>query len=230
MNKKVLVLVITIIILLFTGGLIYYFTNSSTENTNKNVNEDNRRSEARNEDVTLENNENTESQTNSENTTNSQTGKVLVLYYSQSGNTEKVANFIHNHVGGDIIKLETKKEYPSEYNDLINDAKNEQNENARPELKTVIENIEQYDTIFLGYPNWWADMPMGVYTFLDNYDLSGKRVAPFITHGGSGLSGTPDKIKREEPQATVTKGLSISGTSASSSENNVVSWLKEIGF
>lgn len=75
-----------------------------------------------------------------------------------------------------------------------------------------------------------ADMPMGVYTFLDNYDLSGKRVAPFITHGGSGLSGTPDKIKREEPQATVTKGLSISGTSASSSENNVVSWLKEIGF
>lgn len=157
-------------------------------------------------------------------------GKVLVLYYSLTGNTETVANFIHDEVHGDIIKLETVKTYPSDYNELINEAQDEQRNNFRPELKTVIDNIDEYDIIFLGYPNWWADMPMSIYSFLDNYDLSGKTIAPFITHGGSGLSGTPSKIGQVEVGATITKGLAVSGASAKSSKDAVMSWLKEIGF
>lgn len=161
---------------------------------------------------------------------NTKTGKILVLYFSQSGNTEAVANIIHNEVGGDIVKLETVQTYPSDYNELVDYAQKEQKQNARPELKTKIDNIEQYDTIFLGYPNWWADMPMPLYTFLDEYDLSGKTIAPFITHGGSGLSGTPNKIKNEEQMATITEGLAVSGSNAKNSQNIVKNWLSKIGF
>src|SRR5699024_757010 len=106
----------------------------------------------------------------------------------------------------------------------------EQQEDAGPELSTVIENIEQYDTIFLGYPNWWGDMPMAIYTFLDTYDLSGKTIAPFITHGGSGLSGTPENIQEEELNASVTEGLAIDGDEASDSSEDVVEWLNSLGF
>ncbi len=104
------------------------------------------------------------------------------------------------------------------------------NADARPELSSHVENMDQYDTILLGYPNWWGDMPMSIYTFLDEYDLSGKTIAPFITHGGSGLSGTPANIQDEEPHATVTDGLAVNGSSAKNSQSTVNEWLSEIGF
>ena len=160
MDKKILALIIVIILLVVVGGVFAFINsnrnNNRTENTvNGGASEDNQ--------------------------SNGQvTGKVLVLYFSQSGNTEKVANFIHDEVGGDLIKLEVAKAYPSDYNELVNYAQEEQTNNSRPELKTKISNIDEYDTIFLGYPNWWADMPMPLYTFLDEYDLSGKTIAPFI--------------------------------------------------
>lgn len=207
MDKKILALIIVIILLVVVGGVFAFINsnrnNNRTENTvNDGASEDNQ--------------------------SNSQvTGKVLVLYFSQSGNTEKVANFIHDEVGGDLIKLEVAKAYPSDYNELVNYAQEEQRNNSRPELKTKISNIDEYDTIFLGYPNWWADMPMPLYTFLDEYDLSGKTIAPFITHGGSGLSGTPNKIKQEEPNATVTEGLAVSGSQAESSKSSVQTWLSK---
>lgn len=159
----------------------------------------------------------------------SDSGKSLILYFSISGNTETVANFIHDEVGGDILKLETVKTYKSDYDDLIDEAQEEQEKNERPELKTKI-NIAEYDIIFLGYPNWWGDMPMPLYTFLDDYDLSGKTIAPFITHGGSGLSATPTKIKKEEPNATVTEGLAVSGSNAKNSKSTVKDWLSKIGY
>ena len=207
MDKKILALIIVIILLVVVGGVFAFINsnrnNNRTENTvNGGASEDNQ--------------------------SNSQvTGKVLVLYFSQSGNTEKVANFIHDEVGGDLIKLEVAEAYPSDYNELVNYAQEEQRNNSRPELKTKISNIDEYDTIFLGYPNWWADMPMPLYTFLDEYDLSGKTIAPFITHGGSGLSGTPNKIKQEEPNATVTEGLAVSGSQAESSKSSVQTWLSK---
>ena len=236
MNKKVLTLLVVIILVAIIGGIVFALNMNKTSDTEKNSennftgninnNEESNNIENKNQ-TTLNENTNTSEENNTETT---KTGKVLVLYFSQSGNTEAVANIIHNEVGGDIVKLETVQTYPSDYNELVDYAQKEQKQNARPELKTKINNIDQYDTIFLGYPNWWADMPMPLYTFLDKYDLSGKTIAPFITHGGSGLSGTPDKIKKEEPNATVTDGLAVSGSSAKNSQSTVKNWLSKIGF
>lgn len=215
MNKKILALIVVIILVVLAGGALAFFSSNRNNNTNEN---------------TAVNNSEEQNTNSNTNTDTPKTGKVLVLYFSESGNTEKVANFIHDEVGGDIVKLEVTKAYQSDYNELVDYAQEEQRNNGRPELKTKINNIGEYDTIFLGYPNWWGDMPMPLYTFLDEYDLSGKTIAPFITHGGSGLSGTPNKIKREEPNATVTDGLAISGSQAGSSKNSVQNWLSKIGF
>lgn len=209
MNKKVIILIIALIIVAVTGISIYTLSKDDDNTTTANQQSDN---------TSVENNE-----------SDLEAGNVLIVYFSQTGNTETVANIIHDNVGGDIVKLETTEAYPSDYDELVDYAQQEQQEDAGPELSTVIENIEQYDTIFLGYPNWWGDMPMAIYTFLDTYDLSGKTIAPFITHGGSGLSGTPENIQ-EELNASVTEGLAIDGDEASDSSEDVVEWLNSLGF
>ena len=210
MNKKVIILIIALIIVAVTGISIYTLSKDDDNTTTANQQSDN---------TSVENNE-----------SDLEAGNVLIVYFSQTGNTETVANIIHDNVGGDIVKLETTEAYPSDYDELVDYAHQEQQEDARPELSTVIENIEQYDTIFLGYPNWWGDMPMAIYTFLDTYDLSGKTIAPFITHGGSGLSGTPENIQEEELNASVTEGLAIDGDEASDSSEDVVECLNSLGF
>ena len=229
MNKKNIVLIIAIIILAILGGIAFMITNNNQENANNEIENNNSNIQTNNSNTNVANTNDTENgNENTETTTG--TGKVLVLYFSQSGNTETVANFIHDAVGGDIVKLETETPYPSDYDELVDYAQEEQRDNARPALSTHIDNIDEYDTIFLGYPNWWADMPMPIYTFLDEYDLSGKTIAPFITHGGSGLSGTPQNIQEEEPNATVTEGLAVSGSSSRNSQSTVNNWLSQIGF
>lgn len=210
MNKKVIILIIALIIVAVTGISIYTLSKDDDNTTTANQQSDN---------TSVENNE-----------SDLEAGNVLIVYFSQTGNTETVANIIHDNVGGDIVKLETTEAYPSDYDELVDYAQQEQQEDAGPELSTVIENIEQYDTIFLGYPNWWGDMPMAIYTFLDTYDLSGKTIAPFIIHGGSGLSGTPENIQEEELNASVTEGLAIDGDEASDSSEDVVEWLNSLGF
>lgn len=217
MNKKIVALIVGILVIV---GVVVTFVVISGKNTLNNQDSNN------NQNQTNKNNENNNDDNGDENMNG---GKTLVLYFSMSGNTETVANFIHDKVGGDIMRLETVQTYPSDYNDLVDYAQEEQKENKRPELKTKI-NIDEYDTIFLGYPNWWGDMPMPLYTLLDNYDFTDKTIAPFITHGGSGLSNTPSKIKKEEPNATVTEGLAVSGSSVKSSQNIVNDWLSKIGY
>ena len=218
MNKKVIAAIGAVIIIAVVGILVYMFTNSNSESTNNNNNESNNQVQNNNND----NNVSSDDTTSDEN--------ILILYFSISGNTEAVANFIHDEVGGDIVKLETQETYPDDYNDLLDVAQEEQSENARPELSTTIDNLDDYDTIFLGYPIWWGDMPMAIYSFLDNYDLFGKTIAPFVTSGGSGLSGTPSNIKNEEPNANVVEGLSIYDSDARSSRNEVVDWLNGLGY
>lgn len=218
MNKKVIAVIGTVIIIAVVGILVYMFTNSNSESTNNNNNESNNQVQ----------NNNNDNNVSSDDTTSD--GNILILYFSMTGNTETVANFIHDEVGGDIVKLETQETYPDDYNDLLDVAQEEQSENARPELSTTIDNLDDYDTIFLGYPIWWGDMPMAIYSFLDNYDLSGKTIAPFVTSGGSGLSGTPSNIKNEEPNANVVEGLSIYDSDARSSRNEVVDWLNGLGY
>ena len=227
MNKKKVIAVVAFILVIVVIGIIVgiNLARNNNENTSTVQNEASSENQAvgqvANNETNVEENEN-----NQENGK----GKVLVVYFSHTGNTENVANFIHQAVGGDIVKLETEEQYTDNYNDLLDIAQEEKNENARPALSTKIDNIDEYDTIFLGYPIWWGDMPMAIYTFLDEYDLSGKTIAPFVTSGGSGLSGTPSNIQDEEPEANVTEGLSIRDNNSENSQSAVNSWLSEIGF
>lgn len=211
MKKRIMMLVLGIaVIMVAIFGIFTYLNNNQNESQDTNETVSN---ESKTDDINIEN-----------------MGNTLILYFSMSGNTETVANYIHEEIGGDIVKLETVQTYPEDYDELVDCTREEQRDNARPELETTIENIEQYDTIFLGYPNWWGDMPMPIYSFLDQYDLSNKTIVPFITHGGSGLSGTSANIANEEPDAVVTEGLAINGNAVDDCQDEVNEWLNELNF
>lgn len=145
------------------------------------------------------------------------------------GNTEYVAKVVQQTIGGDLFRIETTQQYPLDHDPLVDQAAEEQDADARPELATHIENLDQYDTIILGYPNWWGDMPQPLYTFLEEYDLSGKSIIPFVTHGGSGFSNTIKTIAKLQPDATVSENtLSLSRNSVAESEADVVSWAESL--
>ena len=147
------------------------------------------------------------------------------------GNVEYMAKTIQQAVGGDLLRIETVEEYPLEHEALVDFAAEEQEAGARPELATQIENLEQYDTIFLGYPNWWGDMPQALYAFLESYDLSGKTIIPFNVHNGSRVSRTIETIQELEPNATVIEdGFTISEQNVPEAADDVASWLQEIGY
>lgn len=156
--------------------------------------------------------------------------KILTVYFSESGNTEILANYIHENVGGDMIKLETEEVYPSEYNELLKVAKQEKETNARPILKTQINNIQDYDVIILGHPIWWNSCPMAILTLLEQYDFSGKIVVPFCTHGGSGISGAQDRMRPYLSHATVLEAFDCNGNNVQNERNNVIEWLQKLGF
>ena len=179
-------------------------------------------------------------------------GKTLVVYYSlvlpdgtdasasasrvivdgePYGTTEYMAKVIQEETGADLFEIQTVQEYPTEYRDVTNQASQEKEAGFRPELATHIDNIDEYDTVFVGYPNWWGDMPMALYSFFDEYDLSGKTVIPFNSHGGSGFSQTVQSISGLEPDAEVSKdGLSLSRSSVSSSKETIVNWIDGLGY
>lgn len=147
------------------------------------------------------------------------------------GNVEYIASIIQDTVGGDLFQIETVEQYPLDHDPLVDQAAQEQGEDARPELSTHIENLEQYDTIFLGYPNWWGDMPQALYTFLEEYDFSGKTIIPFCPHGGSGFSRTESTIAELQPGATVSEnGLEISRNDVAGSRDQVVQWAAGFGL
>ncbi len=157
-------------------------------------------------------------------------GKVLVLYFSETGNTQEFARLISDQIGGDLRRLERKEAYPSG-RALYNEAKDEADNDKRPEYKDLDINMDNYDTVIVGYPIWWYKMPMVVYSFLDDYDLSGKTIIPFNTHEGSGDGGTYSVISSMEPNATVLEGLPIRGGEMSSDQTDkVLDWLKKLGF
>lgn len=147
------------------------------------------------------------------------------------GNVEYMARTIQQAVGGDLLRIETVEEYPLEHEALVDFAAEEQEAGARPALATQIENLEQYDTIFLGYPNWWGDMPQALYTFLESYDLSGKTIIPFCPHGGSGFSRTQSTIAELQPNATVREdGLTLSRNDVADSAEQVTAWAQGLGL
>lgn len=144
--------------------------------------------------------------------------------YIKVGNTEKVANMIAKVIGADLFKIEQLVPYSANYQECIAEAKKDMQSAARPELKEMLENIDEYDEIYLGYPNYWGSMPMAVYTFLEAFDWSGKTIHPFCTHEGSGLSDTVREIEKVCNGATVAKGLAINGSSADNATKTVEAW------
>ena len=156
------------------------------------------------------------------------TSKSLVVYFSWSGNTQNVAKEIQKQTNSDIFEIVPEVAYSDDYDTVVDDAKKEQQENARPKIKNKIENIDDIKTINEGYSNGWEDMPRIFLTFFDDYDLSNKTIAPFCTSGGSGLSDTEKTIQALEPSATLTKGLHVSGSASEDASNDVKEWLNEI--
>ena len=179
-------------------------------------------------------------------------GKILIAYFTMPetdgtdmsssasrvinndelmGATEYVARVIQDNTGGDLFQIETEQTYPGTHDSLVDQAADEQDENARPALKTTIDNLDDYDVIFLGYPNWWGDMPMPLYTFLEAYDFSDKTIIPFNTHGGSRFSSTISTIEELQPNATVIEdGLTISRNDVTDAESEIVDWVESLGL
>ena len=153
---------------------------------------------------------------------------ALVVYFSWSGNTENVAKAIQSQTDSDIFEIVPATPYSDDYNTVLDVAREEQRSNARPAISGSIDNIEQYDVIYVGFPNWWGDMPMILYSFFDEYDFSGKTIIPFNTHGGSGFSGTISTIKELEPNAEVLDGKSISRNDIQDAEQEIVDWVNSL--
>lgn len=167
--------------------------------------------------------------------------KILTVYYSrkgenyvngsikhlEKGNTERVAEFIQKAVGGDLFEVETVREYSDSYMTCIEEAKEELRTKARPEIKAYPENFESYDTIFVGYPNWWGTMPMCMFTLLEKCDLTGKTIIPFCTNEGSGMGTSERDLKNVCKGATVKSGLSIHGAESANAEGKVAAWAKK---
>ena len=127
------------------------------------------------------------------------------------GNTEVVANIIHDLTGADLFKIKPVKSYPKDYHETTHLAQIELNNNARPAIKNKLTNTEEYDIIYLGYPNWWGTMSMIVLTFLESINLTGKIIKPFCTHEGSGMGNSESNLKSYFPDAIIKKGLPIRG-------------------
>lgn len=162
--------------------------------------------------------------------TRNEENSLVVVDGKALGNVQYVAFLIAEETGADVFRLEPKDAYPTDHTELLNRAAREQRQNARPEIRGKIADFESYDTVFVGYPIWNADLPPVLYSFFDDYDLSGKTVVPFTVHGGSGLAGTPRTIARLEIKAVVEQNaFSESRNTVDSCKERVSAWLKKIG-
>ncbi|MCL2484523.1 MAG: flavodoxin [Endomicrobia bacterium] len=156
------------------------------------------------------------------------TKKILIAYYSHSGNTAKIAKQIQKYTGGDLFEIKTIDAYPAKYNDLTSQAKKEISEGFKPTLASKVINFEKYDIIFVGSPNWWSTIAPPVASFLSEYDFSGKTIIPFCTHGGGGIARCFDDMKKLQPNANFLEGKGFYGSDAS--ENEISKWLKNLNL
>ena len=168
--------------------------------------------------------------------------KNLIIYYSRKGqnywngsikniakgNTEIVAEFIQNSVGGDLFEIETVKEYDADYYKCIDEAKDELHAKERPELKKYLDSIDEYDNVFVCGPCWWGTFPMAMFTQLERLNFAGKKVMALMTHEGSGLASCERDLKKICNSASFGSGLAVHGAEAANSENKVASWAKKV--
>lgn len=213
MKKKILIILGVIVIVGATVGF-YLYQNSDSPSVGINdsiVNEDGKEGSA---------------------STNLDSDKVLVVYFSHGGNTQKLAKEISDQVGGDFRRIEPVNAYP-EGDELYDYTEQEQADDARPEIQDLNIDMSKYDTVFIGYPIWWYTYPQVILTFFDNYDLTGKTIVPFVTHGGSGMSGTEDDMREylSDRDVTVLDGLTVSRNDIEEDQSQTVTnWLEELGF
>lgn len=153
---------------------------------------------------------------------------ILVAYFSWSGNTKQIAEMISEKTGGDLFEIVPATPYTEDYDAVVDQAQKEQEENARPEIADTVEDWDSYQTVFIGYPNWWSDVPMIINTFMESYDFSGKTVVPFCTHGGGGFGGSLSSIENGVQGASVLEGFSVSGSSVDSAEEDVQTWIDSL--
>lgn len=247
MDKKFIIGIIIgiVIIAVAIGTLIMVNSNNNNQNV---LNTDNE----------VQNMEGVDNSNNFQNTENansetkvSNSGKTLIAYFSlpettgtakedstvavngeNLGNTQYVANLIEEHTGAEVFRIEAVKQYnTSDHQALIDDAQEEQDNNARPEIKNKIDNFEEYDTIFIGYPIWWSDLPQILYTFLESYDFTGKNVYLFSTNGGSGLAGTVSTIKNKLEVANVNENaFKLNRNNMEDAPEEIETWLKAINI
>ena len=211
MNKKVITIVIVIADLIIGGvGCFLFLNRGGSVGIDNNMQNENNKQDSGNIDLGNK--------------------KVLVVYFSETGNTQKLAKLISDEVGGDFRRIETVKSYPTG-EALFDYTKNERDNDERPELKDLDINIDDYDLIFVGYPIWLYTLPMPIYTFFETFDFSGKIIVPFNTHEGSGDGGTYSTIKGWEKDANVLDGLAIRGGDMEKNQTTrVQNWLKGLGF
>ena len=167
----------------------------------------------------------------SESTANSEkSGRMLIVYYSWSGNTRGIANKIREQTGADIYEITLVHPYSLDYNTVLMEAQEDQHKQARPEIKDPLASIDGYDVILLGYPNWWASIPMPIATFLESYDFSGKTIIPFCSHGGGRFGQSLTTIAKLAPDANMGEGLAINYSGGAKMPEDVSAWLKENGI
>ena len=162
---------------------------------------------------------------------NAQNSKTLIVYFSWGGNTRVAAENTKRLTGADIFEITVKNPYPTDYRQCLNKAREEQRTDFLPELNGNVNNLSQYDTIIVAFPNWWGTYPQAVKKFLiDNRDISSKKIALLCTHGGSRLGRSINDLKALYPNANILESLAISGSSVRNSENDIRNWLKKIGL
>jgi flavodoxin len=166
--------------------------------------------------------------------------KSLIAYFSRKGNnivagrivnlpignTEVIAKKLRELTGSDLFRIDTVKAYPDDYTETTNVAREEQRKNGRPELTDVVDDMDSYEVVYIGYPNWWGTMPMAMFTFLESYDFSGKTIIPYCTHEGSGMGSSERDIKKLCPNAKVLRGLAINGGNVERADKDLANWLR----
>lgn len=236
--------------LILTALMVSVLTLSACGNASENSTSDNTKSNKttsvsseKAENSNAESTDSNEVQSNSANDTNS---RILVAYFTMpedgsdadagasrvvtadgkvQGNVEYFANIIADETGADMFRIETAEQYPGDHEPLVDQAAEERDSGARPELASHIENLDDYDIIFIGYPIWWYDMPMAMNTFFEEYDFGGKTIVPFSSHGGSGFSSTIEQISEYEPNAKLLDGFTVSREDVPDSDDELKAWL-----
>ena len=156
--------------------------------------------------------------------------RILIAYFSLSGNTRLIAHDIQKMIGGDLFEIKAVRQYGPDFDTAVEQAREELRNNARPELQAKIPNIQDYDSIFVGFPNWVGTMPMAVFSFLEQHNFSGKTIVPFCTHGTSGVSNTVTDLKKLNLQATIREHIAFYRNDVKDAEVPVRNWLRNLGY